>query len=138
MTEGVGPGSYLSPGEVFLKIVPAGAALVARIRINPRDVGRIRVGQPAQVRVSAYDFVRYGTVNGTLTYLSPASFTDAEGRVYFAGEITFEAPYVGDDPANRVMAGMTVEANIANGERSLLSYVMSPVKLALERAFRES
>ncbi|PZX11891.1 HlyD family secretion protein/adhesin transport system membrane fusion protein [Palleronia aestuarii] len=135
--DGLGIGSFLSPGESVVQIVPTDTPLVAQVRISPRDIGRVEPGQPVQVRVSAYDFVQFGSIDGTLAELSPGSFSSPDGVAYFTGEIALARDYVGSNPAQRISAGMTIDASIVNGERTLLAYLVKPVKLALAGAFGE-
>ncbi|WP_198670802.1 HlyD family type I secretion periplasmic adaptor subunit [Oceanicella sp. SM1341] len=136
--ESLTAGMILQPGATLLQIVPRGERMVVRVRIDPRDVGRLGHGMKAQVNVTAYDFVRFGSVNGELVFVSASSFTSPEGRAYFAGEIRLAQDHVGPDPAmNPISPGMTVRANIINGERTFLAYLFKPVRLALAEAFGE-
>ncbi|WOI56219.1 HlyD family type I secretion periplasmic adaptor subunit [Palleronia sp. LCG004] len=139
LRERLAPGSFVAPGTSFGQIVPDDVPLMAQVRVDPRDVGRIEVGSPVQVKIGAYDFVRFGAIPGSVSYISPGSFATPDGAPYFVAEITLEKDHLGSEPGlNAITSGMTVEASVINGERTLLGYLFKPVKLALDGAFHES
>lgn len=137
--EGVTEGVVLQAGADLMRIVPDEAPLIARIRIEPRDIGRLQLGQDVHIKVSAYDFVRYGSVPGRLTYISAGSFTDIDGRAYFSAEVELDRVYLGahagDSP---ILSGMTVTADIINGERTILEYLLKPIRTALSASLTEN
>ncbi|MFZ5609438.1 MAG: HlyD family type I secretion periplasmic adaptor subunit [Pseudomonadota bacterium] len=131
-------GAVLPPGALIAEMVPDEGALVAEVRISPRDIGHVKVGKPAIVKVATYDFGRYGGIPGTLDYVSAATFLDAEGNPYFRGRVLLERNYVGPKAAHYLVApGMTLIADIKTGEKSLLGYLVRPVYNALDTAFSE-
>jgi len=90
------------------------------------------------VKVHAYDYTRYGGVEGTLSAISATTFVDESNRTYYRGTVTLASDHVGDDPArNMLVPGMTVDAEIVSGSRSLLSYLLKPVRSAADTAFTE-
>jgi multidrug efflux pump subunit AcrA (membrane-fusion protein) len=108
------------------------------VRINTRDIAYVQEGQAVEVRVSAYDFSRYGTAKGVLHRISATSVVDAQGQPYFKGWVGLKDPYVGDVPGRYpIRPGMGVEAEILTGEKSLIAYLIKPVVRALESGFRE-
>jgi HlyD family type I secretion membrane fusion protein len=133
------PGAVLQPGDSILTLVPIDDVLIVESRIATRDVGHVRVGQPVTVRVSAYDFSRYGAVDGELTDVSPTTFLDEQtGDPYYKGFVRLDRGYVGDDPgANPILPGMTVDASIITGEKTVLAYLLRPVYISLTQAFQE-
>lgn len=131
-------GDYVSSGNPILQIVPQDEQLVARVRVNARDIGRIRIGQPVQVKVSAYDFLRFGTIPGKISTISASAFASEQGAYYFTAEVDLEQDHVGGDPSgNLLAAGMTVSADIINGQQTLFEYFLKPIRLALAEAFTE-
>jgi adhesin transport system membrane fusion protein len=131
-------GQVIMPGELLMEIVPANAELKARVQINPKDIGYVHAGQPVSVRVSSYDFTRYGKAEGTLERVSPSNFVNEDGSTYFKGMVGFKKPYLGDDPKRfPLQVGMAVDADILTGEKTLLTYLLKPVVQSLSKAFSE-
>ncbi len=131
-------GAVVAPGGLLLELVPVGRELIVEARLQPSDIGQVRVGQPVTVKVSTYDFARFGAVPGTLAYLSATTFLDPQGRPYYKATVTLARGHVGDDPTrNLVVPGMTVIADIKTDERTVLRYLLNPVYRALDSAFQE-
>ena len=131
-------GSVVPPGETIMEIVPFDDTLVAEVRILPKDVGHLSVGQPAQVKVTTYDVARYGVVEGELKQISASTFRDEEGEPYFKGIIELSQSYVGTLPdQNPILPGMVVDADVSTGSKSLFRYLLKPVYRSLDGAFSE-
>jgi adhesin transport system membrane fusion protein len=131
-------GMVVPPGGAVADLVPSEGSLIAEVRIEPRDIGAVQPGLPANVKIGAFDFTRYGGVNGTVSQISPTTFEDESGGPYYKALIALERPYVGDVPAmNKMVPGMTVRADIKTGERTVLEYIAKPVKTTLAGAMRE-
>jgi len=131
-------GSVIAPGDTLMEIVPEDDTVLAQVRISPRDIGYIEVGQPALIKVDSYSFSRQGGVTGTVERLSATSFKTEDGGTYFEAQLSLDQPYVGPDPkANRLTPGMTLVADIKTGEKSLMAYLWRPVSHSLSDAFGE-
>lgn len=131
-------GQVVQPGEILMQIVPNDTSLEAEVHIQPRDIGYVEPGQPVNLRVSAYDYSRFGFARGVLKRISASSVIADDGRAYFLGWVTLATPYVGDDPGmNPIRVGMAVDAEIITGKKTLLGYLAQPVVDGLSRAFRE-
>jgi membrane fusion protein, adhesin transport system len=131
-------GGVVTPGQAFAEIVPVGEELVAETRIQPKDIGNLKPGQPAYVRVTAFDATRFGGIEGEVRHISASTFDDGDGKPYFKAVIRLDKGFVGHDPArNLVMPGMTVQADVRTGSRTVLEYLAKPVKSAMANAMRE-
>lgn len=132
-------GSVVPPGQTLMEIVPTGDKLVVEARIPPQQIGRVSVGQEVQVRVDSYDYVRYGTIPATLDMVSATTFTDdLKHDEYYKARITLARDYAGAVPGQRViMPGMTVSANIVIGEKSVLAYLLKPIRAAMSNSMTE-
>jgi adhesin transport system membrane fusion protein len=131
-------GGVVTPGQVFAEIVPLGEELVAETRIQPKDIGNLKPGQPAYVRVTAFDATRFGGIDGEVRHISASTFDDGDGKPYFKAVIRLDKGFVGHDPArNLVVPGMTVQADVRTGSRTVLEYLAKPVKSAMANAMRE-
>lgn len=131
-------GTVIAPGDTLMEIVPQNERVLAQVRISPMDIGYIKVGQPALVKIDSYSFARQGGVTGQVSRIAATSFQDREGRPYFEAEVSLDVDYVGTDPkANKLTPGMTLVADIKTGEKSLLEYLWRPVSHSLSEAFGE-
>jgi HlyD family secretion protein/adhesin transport system membrane fusion protein len=131
-------GGIIPPGQPLMEIVPLDKELIAEVRISPTDIGHIKTGDHVTVKVTTFDFSRYGSINGTVSGLSATTFTNEHGAPYYKGMIKLEKHYVGNDPElNKVLPGMIVNADIITGEKSLLAYMLKPIHRSLNSAFIE-
>ena len=131
-------GGVIPPGKLLMEIVPLNEELVAEVKVSPNDIGHIKTGDHVTVKVTTFDFSRYGSINGTVTALSATTFTSKQGEPYYKGMIKLEKHYVGNDERiNKVLPGMIVNADIITGEKSLLAYLLKPIHRSLNSAFIE-
>jgi len=131
-------GGVIPPGAVVLEVVPLDKELIVETRITTRDVGHVKVGHPVTIKVTTFDFARYGGISGELKDVSASTFLDEEGEPYYRGVVTLDRGYVGGDPElNRVLPGMTVQADIKTGKKTLLAYLLKPVVSSVKTSFRE-
>ena len=130
-------GAVVRPGDTLMEIVPVNDDLVVQVKIDPQHIGHIKMGQQVKVKLSSYDFSRYGLVNGTLEQISATTFNGTEGDRYYQGRIKLEQNYVGEQKSNAIMPGMTVMAEIITGEKTILQYLLKPIHNSLKTAFSE-
>ncbi|NGZ06924.1 MAG: HlyD family type I secretion periplasmic adaptor subunit [Magnetococcales bacterium] len=128
----------IPPGGVVARIVPVGETLDAEIRITTRDIGHIKVGQPVTIKVLTYDYARYGTIQGELRSISPDAFLDEKQQPYFKGLVRLATHYLGTRPGmNEILPGMTVQADIHTGSKTLMTYLLKPIYASINESFRE-
>ncbi|HID02537.1 MAG TPA: HlyD family type I secretion periplasmic adaptor subunit, partial [Desulfobacterales bacterium] len=131
-------GGIIPPGQPLMEIVPLDEELIAEVKVSPNDIGHIKKGDHVTVKVTTFDFSRYGSINGTVSALSATTFTSEQGAPYYKGMIKLEKHYVGNDAEmNKVLPGMIVNADIITGEKSLLAYMLKPIHRSLNSAFIE-
>ncbi len=131
-------GAVLAPGQPVMEIVPIDDEMVAEVRIRPEDIGHLARGQKASVRLSSYDFARFGSLEGRLQSLSASTFESARGEPYYKGVVKLAQSHLGPEPgAMPVLPGMTLEATINTGRRSLLEYLLAPLYRSAAQAFHE-
>ena len=132
-------GSVIPAGQTLMEIVPVDEQLIVEARILPQQVGRVAVGQEVQVKVDSYDYVRYGTIPGKLESISAMTFSDEIRRQdYYKGRVRLERNYAGTTAnAHQIMPGMTVDADIVTGEKSVLGYLLKPIQIAMHNAMTE-
>ncbi len=131
-------GAVVAPGGVLMQMVPIDDVLQVETRVATRDIGHVRVGQPVTVKVSTYDFARYGTIDGMLHSVSPTTLIDEDDEPYYKALVTLATNHVGKFPGrNPVLPGMTVQADVVTGEKTILQYLLKPIYVSFEGALRE-
>jgi HlyD family type I secretion membrane fusion protein len=132
------PGAVIPPGMVVAEIVPQDQRLKVEARLSPRDVGHVRPGQEVAVKVDSFAFSTYGAIIGHLERIAASTTTDPDGALYYKAVIALDRDYAGADPSrNLLQSGMTVQADIVTGERSILQHLVEPVHAALAGALHE-
>jgi len=131
-------GEVVRPGDLVARIVPIDTKIVAEVRIDPDDIGHIKQGDYAEVKLSTFDPGVFGTANGIVDVLSATTFTDKEGNSYYKATISLDNDHVGSGNKKRtIRPGMAVEADIITGSKSMIKYMLAPVYRSLDRAFSE-
>jgi adhesin transport system membrane fusion protein len=133
-------GAVVPPGGPLLKVVPVDDVLQIEARISARDIGHVKPGQRVTVKMTTYDYARYGTVPGVLVSISPTSFVDEKDKnnVYFKGIVKLKRNYIGSESGrNPVLPGMTAESNIVTGDKTLIAYLLKPIHTSMRQAFHE-
>lgn len=133
-------GGVVKPGGVLLEITPTDEELLVEAKIKPSDIGFLRPGLPVKVKVSAFDFLRYGALQGSLKHVSPDTIEEEKGgdsEPYYRALVELEKSFFEYQGKKiSVIPGMTLTAEIKTGEKSILHYVVKPV-LKLADAFTE-
>ena len=138
-------GAVVSPGQTLFEIIPADGELAADIHVSSQDIGFVHVGQTVRLKVSAFDFARFGVFTGRITALSAAAFTEngsATGVKYYKARVTLDpaGDTNGESQNSRLaelMPGMTLEGNIILGQQSVLNYLLKPIHVAATTALSE-
>ncbi len=147
------PGTVVAPGTILMTLVPQGETLRAEVWVSNDDIGFVRTELPAKVKLSAYPFQKYGMLDGAVSQVS-ADATEAPnpntrsgalaGRDRPAGALAFRAlvdlqrqDLESDGRRHALAPGLQVVAEIKLGERTVLEYLLSPVRRAFQEAGRE-
>jgi adhesin transport system membrane fusion protein len=132
-------GGVARPGESLMEIVPIHERMVVEAKLNPTDIGYVRVGQSSVVKITTYDFSRYGSLEGHIISISPDSHVDANtGQSYFRIIAETDKNYLGDNPGELPIApGMEATLDIHTGFKTVMQYLLKPVVKVRSEAFRE-
>jgi hemolysin D len=121
-------GGVLKPGDTILSVVPLSATPEIEAMVQNKDVGFVRAGQRVTVKLDAFPFTRYGTVEGEVTNVSrDANHDDKQGLVYPVRVRLDAATIDVDGKPVAIAPGMAVSAEIITGERRVIEYVLSPI-----------
>ncbi len=130
-------GTVIQPGGTVCEIVPFGGVLI-QARVSPRDIGFVRLDQKAIVKSDAFDYGRFGAIPGKVVRIAPSSTIAGPGQSpYFLVEIELDQEYVGTNREHVVTPGMTGEATILTGEKTIFQYLLKPIYTTLDTAFHE-
>lgn len=130
-------GAVIQPGQKIMEIVPLDKSLEVSVKISPQDIGHLQIGQNVQVKFSTFDFSRYGSLPGKLDRISATTFSSEDGERYYQGRILLDRNYVGSNPQNIILPGMTVMADVITGQKTILQYMLKPIHISLKTAFKE-
>ena len=130
--------AVVRPGDTLMELVPTNDPLMVLADVIPQDIGQIALGQRADIRVSAYDYAMFGTLEGQVERIAATTYSDPEGRQFYKVRVRLSRDYFGDDPKEaRVLPGMEVEVDVKTGSRSILTYLLKPVTRTWDTAMRE-
>ena len=134
-----GKGDVVSPGGVVAEITPTDDRLVAEVRIEPKDVGHVAIGQATEITVTTFDPNRYGKLEGAISHISADTFIDERtGKTYYMAFVALDdGEPEQQDLIDLLGPGMEVRADIITRSRSLMQYILKPVERSLDRAFAE-
>ncbi len=131
------PGAVIKPGELIAQIIPEGG-VVAEVELSPSDIGHVRVGNRAEIRLSNFDPDVVGRIGGVVERISPTTLEKPDGRPYYKARIRIDRDLLTFGGQTLAIApGTTLRAQILTDSKSLLRYLMKPVSRSLEVAFSE-
>ncbi|RFF26505.1 MULTISPECIES: HlyD family type I secretion periplasmic adaptor subunit [unclassified Wenzhouxiangella] len=128
-------GGVLTPGQEVIDIVPLDDQLMIEARIQPRDIAFIRPQQEASVRLTAYDWDIYGSLDAHVEHISASTITDERDNTYYLVRLVTEPG--GYDDELLIIPGMTAEVDILTGKRTIMRYLLNPLLRAGSKAFTE-
>ena len=132
-------GGVIQQGENIIEIVPIEDSLLIQARIRPSDVAFLRPGLPATVKISAYDFAVYGGLDGIVERISADTIVDEEtGESFYEISVRTEETTLGspDNPLP-IIPGMVASVDILTGEKSILEYLLNPLRRTMDEALTE-
>lgn len=129
-------GGVVKPGDVLMELTPDEDALVVEARVPPQERGSLQEGQRVVVKVAAYDYTVFGTLDGKVTEISADTLVDEKGERYFRMSLVVD-PQSLNRFGQSVSPGMTVSADAVTGSRTILQFLLSPIRGLSSTAFRD-
>jgi hemolysin D len=140
----VSVGSVLQSGDQFVTLVPLDAPLEAEVNVPGDEAGFVHAGNAVTVKFDTFPFVRYGTAEGRVRFVSADSFAPSTNpdtamrgtrqpqpptpQAFYRGRVTLDAVKLHDVPLNfRVVPGMPITADIKVGKRTIMTYLLGRV-----------
>lgn len=131
-------GGVIRPGEDIIEIVPLDDSLLIEARIRPADIAFLRPGQEAIIKIAAYDFSIYGGLQANLERISADTIRDEQGESYYRVYLrTKENAILRHGSELPIIPGMTATVEILTGQKSVLDYILKPIRKARYEALRE-
>ncbi|MCZ8073280.1 MAG: HlyD family efflux transporter periplasmic adaptor subunit [Paucibacter sp.] len=130
-------GGVITTGAPIMEIVPLTDEVLIETRIKPAEVGYLRVGQKAKVKLQGFDYNIFGGLEGRVEYISPDALGESDkaggsGRYYRALVRSERSTLRYKGEAVQVIPGMSATVEIKTGERSVLSFLLRPMLKARE------
>lgn len=134
-------GGVVRPGDVVMEILPVDN-LIVEGKVSTADSAYVKVGQQANVKLDAYDYSIYGTLNGHVVYVSPDTLLDEtrQGAVpYYRVHVALDDAVFKGDRSNaiHVKPGMTATVEIKANTRTVLSFLVKPIAKTLQESMGE-
>ena len=131
-------GGIVEPAMKLIEIVPLDDDLKVTAKIAPADIAFLEVGQDVNVKITAYDPQKFGSLRGELKRISADTIEDREGNIFFEIDVVTEKNFLGSiDNALPIIPGMVAETEVITGKRTILSYMIKPFLRARDRAMTE-
>jgi HlyD family secretion protein len=131
-------GGVISAGDAIMMIVPQADDLQVEAKVNPQDIDKLQIGEKTLLRLSAFNQRTTPELNGQVIRVSPDVTTDQRsGQSYYTIRVSMPPEEVARLGEVKLIPGMPVEAFVQTGDRTMLSYLIKPLRDQLMRAFRE-
>ncbi|WP_334130277.1 HlyD family type I secretion periplasmic adaptor subunit [Sneathiella sp.] len=132
-------GGVVKPGQDIVEIVPIDDTLLVEANIRPSDIGFLRPGQDATVKITAYDFSIYGGLKGKLERISADTILNEKtGESFYQIIVRTEQNYLQrGDHRLPIIPGMIASVDILTGQKTVLDYIMKPILKTRDTALRE-
>jgi hemolysin D len=135
-------GSVLKEGDTLFTLMPTNTPLEAEIRVASRDIGFLRPGDRCVLKIDAFNYMEHGTGEGTVRWISDNAFTvDDDGKpvdAYYKSRCSVDVMHFTKVPAKfRLIPGMTLQADVNVGSRSVAMYLLGGIIRGFNEAMRE-
>ena len=130
-------GGVIQPGMDIVEIVPSEDTLLVEAKIAPQDIAFLRPNLSAIVKFSAYDFTKYGGLEGSLEHISADTTTDEEGNSFYLVRVRTKETSLNNDDSLPIIPGMTASVDIITGKRTVMEYLLKPIFGAKNNALKE-
>lgn len=135
-------GGVVRPGEEIMQIIPLDEELFVEAQVKPQDIAQVTLGQPAAVKLSAYDYTIYGSLHGEVVFVSADTFKDersraADGDPHYKVTLKVDRSHLTERQRDlEIRPGMQATVELQTGGKTILTYLTKPLYKANE-AFRE-
>ena len=131
-------GGVVQPGSPMLELVPIDDELVVEVEISPKDIAYVIPGQRASIKLTAFDFAKFGALDGEVTKISADSISKEDGSIWYLCQVSVPVDTMTTlGKTIQIQTGMVAQVDIISGEKTVLEYLLQPVTKIANEAFRE-
>ena len=131
-------GGVVQPGSPMLELVPIDDELVVEVEISPKDIAYVIPGQRASIKLTAFDFAKFGALDGEVTKISADSISKEDGSIWYLCQVSVPVDTMTTlGKTIQIQTGMMAQVDIISGEKTVLEYLLQPVTKIANEAFRE-
>jgi hemolysin D len=131
-------GGVVTEAQVLMVIVPEGADMNAEVTLENKDIGFVRAGQRAAIKLDTFPYTRYGTVEGEVALVTADAVNDDKRGAIFPATVTMKQKLIDvDGKMVKLAPGMNLVAEIKTGKRRVIEYLLSPIQKAGNESLRE-
>ena len=131
-------GGVVRPGDPIVEVVPADDQLVVEALVLPKDIGFVKLGQPARVKITAYDYSIFGAMEGVVQNVSADAVPNEKGEAHYQVRIETRTKAIEIiDKKLPILPGMQAQIDIITGKKTILQFLSKPIVAVKENAFRE-
>jgi len=133
-----GVGAVIRAGDVLVEVVPQEEYYLIKAKILPKDISKVAVGQNARVSYTAYDFSRYGIMEGEVIKIAQNTTVTQQGEVYYDAWIRTIGSTFSKSPINpSILPGMIAQVDMLGEKRTIFEYIISPLNRMASKALSE-
>jgi HlyD family secretion protein len=126
----------IEPGEELLSILPDGENLILQVKVLNRDIGFVKPGMRAKVKLATFPFQEFGTIDGEVTQVSPNATADKELGLVFTAKVKLQRTTVNVNGKDvELVPGMAATAEVVTRKRSILTFLLEPITRRFSEAF---
>jgi len=131
-------GGVVTPAQPLMSIVPAGESVEAEANVLNTDIGFVEPGQSVVVKVQSFPYTRYGYLTAHVSSVSHDAVTDEKLGLIFPARVTLDRDTMDiEGKSIRLTPGMAVSVEIKTGHRSVLAYLLDPLRTHVDEGMRE-
>jgi hemolysin D len=131
-------GGVVTPAQVLMVLVPKEAQVTAEVVIDNRDIGFVRAGQRAEVKLETFPFTRYGTVTATVQRVAADAVVSEQRGAHFPATLLLDRDAIAINGQRVTLAaGMNLSAEVKTGKRRVADYLLAPVRQAADESMKE-
>ena len=124
-------GGVVRPGEEILQIIPLDEEMFIEARIAPKDIANVKLGQDATIKLSAYDYTIYGSLQGAVHFVSADTFKDErdpQAQPYYKVTLRVDLTHLTERQRSlEIRPGMQATVELHTGEKTILQYLLKPL-----------
>jgi adhesin transport system membrane fusion protein len=135
-------GSSLKASEEVMQIVPLDDDLLIEVKVKPKDIGNLKVGIPANVKIDAYDYTIYGSLKGTLVFIGADTINENlkyQEEPYYVARVKATGRTLTHvkEGELELQPGMTATVDLITGRNTVLNYLIKPITKTMDNALKE-